>query len=76
MYRYQPVPPWSALVGCLLVAEVMVLALDGNSEHVAHGGRRIGLFGNRIQIWPALDLKKLPEIDQITKINSHVRTYF
>ena len=34
----------------------VVLILDGNTEHVAHALRKIGLFGEKIRFATALDL--------------------
>ena len=37
---------------------LMVLILDGNSDHVAHKQKKIGVFGEKIRILPAPDLSK------------------
>ena len=51
----------------------MLPLLDGNSEHVAHSLRKIGLFGKKIRFETALDLIKfLRQTILITKITEHL----
>ena len=54
----------------------IVLILDGNSEHVAHAWRKIGIFGKKNMICDGSRSKQMPYTDQITKIAPYARTYF
>ena len=50
--------------------------LDGNSEHVAHPYRKIGLSGEQILKSNCSLSKQMPDIDEITEIAPYLRTYF
>ena len=45
-----------------------------NSEHVAHAGRKIGVFGDEKIRFTALDIVECLKIDQIKDIAPHVGT--
>ena len=66
--RRGPVKPFSP---CKIFAvDIMVIIIDGNSEHVAIALRKIGLYGGEKMICDC------SRSNEITKIATYVRTYF
>ena len=58
-----------------MVAQPMVLILDGNSAHAAHARRKVGLCREKKNRFVTLS-NQMPLADQIMKIVPYVRTYF
>ena len=58
------------------VTRVMVLELDGNSEHVAYARRKIGLFGKKIRFVTVLHQSNALNRSIITYIAPYVSTNF
>ena len=59
-----------------LLAPIMILRLDGNSEYVAHVRKKISLFRIKYQILDCCWSNEMPSTGQITEIAPHARIYF